>query len=200
MAAQAKATKEVEVTGSAFRILTVCTGNICRSPVAERLIQAALGDEVTVASAGIHAMVGDPIQPDMVALLDKAGLPSGDFVARQVTSADVRDADLVLALTRQHRAYLVEAEPAALRRTFTLLEFARIVASPDLPSVPPGPVGLRLRALVPLAARHRAPALADGSDDVPDPYGRGSDQYELAYALIRDAVDTIARVARGESG
>jgi len=185
------------VTDPAFRILTVCTGNICRSPVAERLLQAGLGDAVTVGSGGVRAMVGDPIHPEMVALLEQSGVPADGFVARQVGPADVRGADLVLALTRAHRSQLVQLAPAALRRSFTLLEFARIVASPDLPGVPAGPVGVRLSALVPLAARHRLLAGDPDTHDVPDPYGRDRVAYSLSYALIRDAVDTIARAAKG---
>lgn len=180
----------------AFRILTVCTGNICRSPVAERLLQDGLGDEVEARSAGVRALVGDPIHPGMAVHLEREGVGTGAFEARQVAPADVRDADLVLALTRAHRALLVQLAPAALRRSFTLLEFARIVASPDLPGVPAGAVGVRLRALVPLAARHRTPAPYP-EDDVPDPYGLGSAEYKRSYVLIRDAVDTIVRAARG---
>ncbi len=183
--------------GPAFRILTVCTGNICRSPVAERLLQAALGESVAVASAGVRAMVGEPIHPEMGALLEGSGIPADGFAARQESSADVRSADLVLALTREHRAQLVQQTPAALRRSFTLLEFAHIVAFPELPPVAAGDVGVRLRELVPLAARHRSLAGPTETLDVPDPYGRDSVAYELAYALIRDAVDAIARAARG---
>lgn len=185
------------MTDAAFRILTVCTGNICRSPVAERLLQAGLGDAVEVRSAGVRAMVGDPIHPGMAVHLEREGVGTGAFEARQVAAADVRGADLVLALTRAHRAHLVQQAPAALRRSFTLLEFARLVGSPELPPVPAGAVGVRLRALVPLAARHRTPATHPQDDDVPDPYGLGSAQYERSYALIRDAVATIVRAARG---
>jgi protein-tyrosine phosphatase len=185
------------VTDSRFRILTVCTGNICRSPVAERLLVNSLGDKVAVSSAGVHAVVGAPIHPGMVALLEESGVPSGRFVARRLTSRDILGADLVLGLTREHRAYLVQEVPAAVRRSFTLLEFARLVTSPDLPSVPSTPVDVRLRALVRWAARHRAAPQVGDWDDVPDPYGHGEAEYELAYGLIHDAVDTIARAARG---
>ena len=158
------------MTEPAFRILTVCTGNICRSPVAERLLQHGLGATVEVRSAGVGAMIGDPIHPGMADHLIGDGIDADGFSAAQVTARDVRDADLVLALTRAHRADLVQLAPAALRRTFTLLQFARIVASPQLPPVPAGPVDARLRALVDVAARHRAiGAGAPEGDDVPDP-------------------------------
>lgn len=180
-----------------FRILTVCTGNICRSPVAERLLATSLGIEVDVGSAGVRAMVGAPIHPGMVALLEASGIRTDGLAARQVTPREIRSADLVLGLTREHRAHLVREVPAALRRSFTLLEFARLMTSPDVGSIPSGPADVRLRALVVWAARHRAAPPAEDSDDVPDPYGHGSAEYELAYGLIHDAVDTIARVARG---
>jgi len=185
------------VTDPPFRILAVCTGNICRSPVAERLLQAGLGDQVVVSSAGVNAVAGAPIHPAMVALLERSGIDADLFVAHQVAPREIGAADLVLALTRDHRARLVLEAPSALRRSFTLLEFARIVSSADLDPVPPGPAAVRLRALVPLATRHRSAALIEGSDDVPDPYGQGRAEYELAYELIRDAVEKIVRSGRG---
>lgn len=195
--AQERRPEEPAVTDPVFRILTVCTGNICRSPVAEKLLQAGLGDAVAVGSAGVRALVGEPIHPGMMAHLRQGGVLGDGFAARQIAPADVRAADLVLALTRAHRTHVVQQAPAALRRSFTLLEFARIVASPDLPAVPADAVGVRLRALVPLAARHRAPSPTADADDVPDPYGGGSADYERAYALIRDAVELIVRAVRG---
>ena len=104
------------------------------------------------------------------------------------------------SITRWSRcwnAQLVQQTPAALRRSFTLLEFARILASPNLPLVPVGDVGVRLRELVPLAARYRSLSGPVETQDVPDPYGRDRAAYELAYGLISDAVDAIARGARG---
>lgn len=184
------------MTEPAFRILTVCTGNICRSPVAERLLAASLGAGVAVTSAGTRAVVGAPIDPGMVALLRADGVPAGGFAARQLAARHLRDADLILALTRAHRAWILEEEPAALRRTFTLLEFARIVASPDLPpsaaSAPDGPLPLVVTA----AGRHRHLGIRLRDDDVPDPYGRDAAAFADAYALIAGAVAAIGRSAR----
>ena len=53
----------------AFSILTVCTGNICRSPAVERLLTRKLGPTVSVSSAGTHALVGHPIAEPMASLL-----------------------------------------------------------------------------------------------------------------------------------
>ena len=57
-----------------FTILTVCTGNLCRSPAAERLLASKLGPTVKVSSAGTHALVGQPISEPMAALLRDSSL------------------------------------------------------------------------------------------------------------------------------
>ena len=130
-----------------FTVLTVCTGNICRSPAVERLLTAALGPDsgVRVESAGVGAVVGAPVAPLMTALLDAVGVSYAGFAARQVTEEMVREADLVLALTRRHRSALVELAPAAVRRTFTVRELGRPVrgerrAGGPAVGAPKGPV------------------------------------------------------------
>lgn len=183
-----------------FRVLAVCTGNICRSPAVERLLAARLGpgSGVVVSSAGTRAMVGHAVSAPMVPLMEQAGARAEGFVARQLTGRAVREADLVLALTRKHRRTLVELQPSAVRRTFTLLELARLVATVDPASLPPGPPAGRLAALVPLAAaergrhHHEAP-----DDDVIDPYRRGDAVYAQVFATILPAVELIAKVTRG---
>ncbi len=139
--------------GLSYTILCVCTGNICRSPAAERLLAARLGPEVRVASAGTLGLVGHGIQPEMAAHLAALGVPDVGFTSRRLTAADVREADLVLGLAREHRAAAVELVPAAVRRSFTLLEFARLLATIGPDELPAGSVVDRLQAAVPLAAQ-----------------------------------------------
>ena len=91
-----------------FRILTVCTGNICRSPMAEyalrdALEQAGLGDRAEVASAGTSGWeVGNPIDPRAGALLRERGIGTEEHVARQMEESELHRADLVLALDHDH--------------------------------------------------------------------------------------------------
>ncbi len=181
-----------------FSILTVCTGNICRSPAVERLLARGLGETVLVTSAGTRATVGGPVSAPMVPLLVAAGVSVDGFTARQVTEQMVRDADLVLPLTRAHRSAVVELAPAAVRRTFTLRELARLAVAVDPAALPPGTPADRLRALVPLAAARRGlvPATA-ADDDVVDPYGRGDAVYARSFGLIEPAVRAIVAVALG---
>lgn len=188
-----------------IRILTVCTGNICRSPVAERLLQAGL-DQVQpgafrVRSAGTRAMVGEPVQPlsaDMIRTY--GGTPDG-FAARQLTPAILRDTDLVLTMAAKHRGEVLQMDASLLKRTLTIREFARMLeileqrdgtasAPADLPAVWRG---LPARAA---SVRHLALA-ADASDnDVVDPYRRGQEIYWQMEDELAPAIRTILRFAR----
>ncbi|MGB3954073.1 MAG: hypothetical protein WBL05_02105 [Brooklawnia sp.] len=180
-----------------FSILTVCTGNICRSPAVERLLRAGLPASVQVTSAGTGAVVGHPIDDQMARLLRAAGVPDAGFAARQLRPDQVRSADLVLALTTTHRAAVLREVPAALRRSFTLLEFARIIEAPQFPPIPAGGVPERLRFMVAEASRHRMLGEVVSSDDVPDPYRLDDAVFESTFTLIQRAVDAIVRAALG---
>lgn len=178
-----------------FRILTVCTGNVCRSPAAERLLSVRLGPTLLVASAGTHAMVGAPISAPMTPHLEASGARVTDFAARSLTERDVRTSGLILGMTRAHRGAAVQEWPGAVRRAFTLVEFARLLERVDPSELPPGNRVARLRAAIPLATAHRSgPANPPDSDDIPDPYGRGDAAYAASYALIEAAVRQIERV------
>ncbi|TFC24397.1 hypothetical protein E3O25_14505 [Cryobacterium sp. TMT1-3] len=114
------------------RILIVCTGNICRSPLAEQLLREnlrAAGIDAVVSSAGTHAMIGSVMTPEAAALSSQYGASSTQHVARQLTEQLIADADLVLTATRDHRREVVTLLPKATRYTFTLNQFARLVAA-----------------------------------------------------------------------
>ncbi|SDD03330.1 arsenate reductase/protein-tyrosine-phosphatase family protein [Auraticoccus monumenti] len=181
-----------------FSLLAVCTGNVCRSPVAERLLAERLGPTVEVSSAGTRALVGEPIHGPMAPLLEQHGGSPLAFSARQVREEDVRTAQLVLAMSRQHRAAVVELWPGAVRRTFTLLEFARIVSGLGATSLTGDTSGVRLSQLLPLAAASRSayPAHRPGDDDVVDPYGRAGDVYRQSMEQILPAVEAIVAAVR----
>ena len=91
-----------------YRILTVCTGNICRSPMAEfalrdALTTAGLGDRVEVASAGTSEWeIGNPIDSRAGALLRRHGIDPEEHRARQMGAPELLEADLVLALDHDH--------------------------------------------------------------------------------------------------
>ncbi|SFR72172.1 protein-tyrosine phosphatase [Agromyces sp. CF514] len=115
-----------------MNVLVVCTGNICRSPVAERVLAARLAaagiDDVRVSSAGTSALVGEPMTPEAADLAVRLGADPTGHAARRLTAQLIEDADLVLTATRAHRAQVAELVPRAARRAFTLREFARVLA------------------------------------------------------------------------
>jgi protein-tyrosine phosphatase len=175
-----------------YQIVFVCTGNICRSPAGERLLRARLAHapDVEVASVGTRALVGEPINISMAHLLEQSGIDSSLFSARDASDHTLREADLVLGMTRQHRSAAVALAPRLVRRSFTLKELARIAGQLQIEHDWSASVGDRLRTLVDEASRHRTPVTAD-LDDVADPYLRDQLAYERAFAEIREAVDAI---------
>jgi len=185
-----------------FRILTVCTGNICRSPLAEQLLRQGLAGvvDVTVASAGTGALVGGTMPDEAQAIAARLGVAdAADHRGRQVRAADLAEADLVLAMARDHRRAIVELSPAATRRTFTVRELARIAAEitdEELREELAGSASAddALRALVALASSFRgvvAPPEAPTDLDVVDPYRRSADVYEESAAQLAPAVEGV---------
>ncbi len=177
-----------------FRIFCVCTGNICRSPVAERLLAVRLGPGVVVSSGGTYGVLGAPISPPMARLLGEAEIASADFSARRVTPEELRAADLVLTMTKEQRRDVVDLAPAVVRRAFTLREFARLLDGLEPDELPGGTSAERLRVAVRSAATRRSPSAAD---EIDDPYGGSEADYIRAFGEIDDAVTTIARIAGG---
>ena len=178
------------VTAAPFSVLTVCIGNICRSPLAERLLRLRLAEAVeqglvSVESAGVGAVVGRPVDDLALAELERLGGSGEGFVARQVTTALLKSADLVLTATVGVRARALQVDPSALKRTFTLAELAAICGAGDDPSV------ATARDLVAYAATHRA--LAAGVDlDVVDPVGLGPAEHRAVADQIDGHVTVIA--------
>lgn len=167
-----------------FRVLFVCVGNVCRSPVGERLLAARLpADRFEVRSAGMHALVDEPISPPAAALLEGYGGDPTGFSARQLDASTVRDSDLILVATSDLRSQLLSEWPAALRRTFTVREFAALLDLVD--------------AVAPLDVVAEAQARRSevrGIDyDIPDPFRRSQEAHELAASLMHAAVERIAK-------
>ena len=195
----------------AFRLLFVCTGNICRSPFAEiltrHLLRGRLGGRAAaafdVSSAGVAAVVGSAMHPDSRAELAPWGLdgaPADGFVARQLQSSMIEQSHLVLGATSRHRSAVVEQCPAALPITFGLREFARLAAAVDPAELPAHPVA-RAHALVELSRLRRGLVPPDPEgDDVPDPIGGSRAAHHraarLIHAAVAEVIDIVATARR----
>lgn len=167
-----------------FRVLVVCIGNVCRSPVGERLLAARLpADRFAVSSAGVGAMVGYAMSKYAAAELEGYGGNSKGFAARQLVPEMIEEADLLLTATRDLRSQVLSETPGALRRTFTILEFAALAHMGE---------GGTAADLVSWAGAHRS-AAGGVEQDVPDPFRRGAETHAAAARAIHDAVQQIAK-------
>jgi protein-tyrosine phosphatase len=97
------------------RVLVVCVGNICRSPMAEALLRARLGrrPRFEVSSAGVSALVGHPAADAAVALMREREIDISGHRARQVTPQLVSESDLVLVMETGHERAVLEIAPRA---------------------------------------------------------------------------------------
>jgi protein-tyrosine-phosphatase len=186
---------------STFTVLLVCTGNICRSALAERLGRAFLdevmGDDagqVRIVSAGTRAVVGSAMHPDSALVLGGYGADSGDFRARQLLDDFIGDADLTLTMTRAHRRDVLALAPRALARTFTLREAADLLRSiDDAVDLPGETLPDRARGLVAEMAAARGRRQGGEADDVRDPIGEPVEVHEEVGAAIAEALLPLLR-------
>lgn len=105
------------------RILVVCTGNICRSPVGEFLLRSTLNAasrKAEVRSAGVGALVGDPAHDTAIAMMAPRGLDLSSHRAQQATPDLCRWAQLVLVMESHHREALTSIDPTVRGKTFLL--------------------------------------------------------------------------------
>ena len=189
---------------STFTILLVCTGNICRSALAERLGRAYLDERLGAAagsirlvSAGTRAVIGSGVHPSTALVLAGFGAEPGDFRAQQLTEALPARADLILTMTRGHRQDVLALAPRGLARTFTLREAAAL-----LELVPPSS-GLtgdafaeRARCLVAAMASSRAQLRGGGEDaDVRDPIRHPVEVHqEVGDAIVEALIPVLHRL------
>jgi protein-tyrosine phosphatase len=186
-----------------FAVLHVCMGNICRSPMAERLLaQAArervgdLADTLLLSSSagtgGWHA--GERMNPPAAREVRRRGGLESGFAARRLLAEHIDTADLVLTATVEQAEFAVGLRPDAVARTFVLGEFGRLLADIDagmLPGYAPDPDAVYARAVALVAAADKVrvgrPALP--GDDLDDPWGRG----DAFFVRVADEIDATVR-------
>lgn len=186
-------------------VLIVCTGNICRSPFIERVLQRAADDHwgagsMRVSSGGTRGLEGSPMEPRAHERLVRQGLSGADFRSRRLLDEHVRSADLVLTATRSHRSAVVQLVPVALRHTFTVRELG-LVAAGMTPEELPATASPKewLRSLVRTVAVRR-PGLAGlpgEALDIVDPYGQDDPAYD---AMADQAMDVLPWVGWALTG
>lgn len=193
-----------------LNIVFVCTGNICRSPLAQLLLAERLSDTpATIFSSGTLARDGMSMTPEMAQIADEHGIPLGrvrHHRAQHLRSVSLEDVDLAIGMAREHRRELVELRPSLARRTFTLREFARLAARLDEADLnheaqmcSASDAQDRLSGMLALVSSQRGrehPPAEAGDDDVVDPFRRSRRTYELSAGQIASAVPEIERLVR----
>ncbi|TDU03445.1 protein-tyrosine phosphatase [Streptomyces sp. 846.5] len=200
-----------------FQLRFVCTANLCRSPLAERIAvhrmppTTATPPWLVVTSAGTNARNGMPMHPLAACQLTEIGADPVGFSSRRLTAAMVAEDDLVLTADLAQRDAVVALCPGASRRTFLIGEFAQLADHPQVPvdrSLPPAVGGAptetpesrahAARALVATAARYRGrvPWHEPTVDEIADPDGSEATMTACAEEIDR-AVTRIILILAG---
>jgi protein-tyrosine phosphatase len=186
-----------------LRVLLVCTGNICRSPMAHGFLEERsrrlLGGRLRVRSAGTWARPGFEATDEAVAAAAERGV---DIANHRTTPfmPDLADwADVVITMTAEQRDEVLGAGPSAASRTFTLKELVSILGA--LPPAEEPPTRERLLARIGEADRLRREGIAPGpaDEDVADPLGLGMDAYRAAAWEIEELIDATVRGLAGQA-
>jgi protein-tyrosine phosphatase len=192
--------------GYEARILIVCTGNICRSPFIERLLQHELDKrrtgsdrDIIVGSAGTAALLGSAMDPQAEAQLRAYGGDASGFRARDLSPALIAESDLVLTATREHRGKVAMMSPKALRRVFTFRDFADLVAGIDPASIAPADPRDWVQQVTDRAAASRGlkPPLAPEAANIVDPYRREDEVFATMAQQIHGSMPAVVYALAG---
>jgi protein-tyrosine-phosphatase len=146
------------------KVLFICTGNTCRSPMAEAILTRMLKErslrlqEIKAESAGLYALENEQASREAVEVMRTAGIDISQHRSRSVSETMLQDADLVLTMTRKHRNQLQDIYPHHQHKIYTLAEFS-----------------------------------GEPQEEIPDPYGQSIEVYQLVSqqieALLKKIVD-----------
>ena len=189
-----------------FGVLFVCTGNLCRSPMAQVLFDRVVARTWSgsghwrAESAGVAAADGQSMHPHALTVLGELGADGSQFRSRRLRRSMLESADLVLTATRAQRSAVAQLYPRALARLFTVNQFAYL-----LTHAPPlnGQDDARAAGGALLAAARTARSLAPArteEDDLDDPINRPLNRFREVGQIVRADLDAVVRALRSVGG
>lgn len=194
---------------SALTILFVCTGNICRSPMAEGVARFMIEERypmgrtrIDVSSCGVAAVDGNPPTAEAVAAVRGMGIDISGHRAMTIDHATVAAADLVLVMEQKHRVAVEALARKSLTGVFLLLEAGRAGNALIRRGEAGAMAGMTRSAwLSRLAGEIERGIEMEGSGgEVPDPLGRGHGEYERVASLLAGAIEDILGAFLGVGG
>ena len=176
-----------------MRVLFICTGNICRSPMGELLFRTyTQGTSLEIGSAGTHSLVGHSIDPSSKALMDAVGIDSSQFRSTQLTQDIADNSDLILCFEPEQRHNIVVIAPTALPYTFTLTDFSNMCAYCAQHNMITGvTIQERLQSVIDQSMQIRP--MLPPSATIPDPYRKNFEAFRSAARATNDAIRNILR-------